>query len=98
LLGETIGAQEALRIGLVSQVVDGESALEAAQVIADAVAARGPIATRLAKEAVQRGAEMTLEQALQYELDLTVILQSTEDRAEGVRAFIERRLPEFDGR
>lgn len=98
LLGETIDAQEARRIGLLSRVVDPGAALTEARVLAEEIAARGPIATRLAKEAVHRGAEMTLEHALRYELDLTVLLQSTEDRAEGVQAFIERRKPGFTGR
>ena len=52
----------------------------------------------MAKEAVHRGSEMTLEQALRYELDLTVLLQTTADRAEGVRAFAAKRPPEFAGR
>lgn len=98
LLGEQIDAAEALRIGLVSRVVLSEELDSAAQVIADTVAARGPIATRLAKEAVHRGLEMPLDQALRYELDLTVLLQSTADRAEGVRAFAEKRPPRFIGR
>lgn len=98
LLGEEIDAAEALRIGLVSRVVPSESLDDAAQGIADAIAARGPIATRLAKEAVHRGVEMPLDQALRYELDLTVLLQSTADRAEGVRAFAEKRPPRFIGR
>ena len=98
LLGEEIDAAEAQRIGLVSRVVPSESLDDAAQGIADAIAARGPIATRLAKEAVHRGVEMPLEQALRYELDLTVLLQSTADRAEGVRAFAEKRPPRFIGR
>ena len=99
LTGETIDAAEARRIGLVSRVVPsgGTALLDAARALAEAVAARGPIATRLAKEAVHRGVEMTLEQALRYETDLTVILQSTADRAEGVRAFQEKRAPRFLG-
>ena len=98
LLGEEIDAAEALRIGLVSRVIGEDELDSAAQAIADAVAARGPIATRLAKEAVHRGVEMPLDQALRYELDLTVLLQSTADRAEGVRAFAEKRPPRFIGR
>lgn len=98
LTGEIIDAAEARRIGLVSRVVpSGDALRDAAQSLAEAVAARGPLATRLAKEAVHRGAEMTLEQALRYETDLTVILQSTADRAEGVRAFQEKRAPHFSG-
>ena len=98
LLGEEIDAAEALRIGLVSRVVPSDGLDAAAQTIAATVASRGPIATRLAKEAVHRGVEMPLDQALRYELDLTVILQSTADRAEGVRAFAEKRPPRFIGR
>jgi len=98
LLGEEIDAAEALRIGLVSRVVPSEGLDAAAHAIAATIASRGPIATRLAKEAVHRGVEMPLGQALRYELDLTVILQSTADRAEGVRAFAEKRPPRFIGR
>ncbi len=53
---------------------------------------------RYAKEAINRGLEMPLEQALRYETDLTIILQTTEDRAEGVRAFLKKRKPKFKGR
>jgi enoyl-CoA hydratase len=98
LLGETIDAAEALRIGLVSRVVSDGEELAAAHELAVVIAARGPIATRFAKEAIYRGSELSLAQALRHELDLTVILQTTRDRAEGVRAFIERRPPEFEGR
>ena len=98
LTGEEIDASEARRIGLVSRVVPDGEEIAAATAIAATIASRGPIATRFAKEAVHRGVELPLEQALRYELDLTVILQTTEDRAEGVRAFIERRPPEFKGR
>ena len=59
------------------------------------IAEKGPIATRYAREAVYRGLEMTLEQALRYETDLTIILQTTDDRAEGVRAFVDKRKPQF---
>ena len=97
LTGEVIDAAEAKRIGLVSRVVSSDELAGASRALAEVIAARGPIATRLAKEAVHRGAEMTLEQALRYETDLTVILQSTADRAEGVRAFQEKRAPHFTG-
>ena len=68
-----------------------------AEVIAGRIAERGPIAVRYAKEAVRRGLEMPLEQALRYETDLTIILQTTEDRTEGVSAFLEKRKPKFKG-
>lgn len=98
LVAEPIEAEEALRIGLVSAVVPPERLLAEAEAIAQRVAERGPLAVRYAKEAVSRGLEMPLEQALRYETDLTIILQTTEDRAEGVRAFLEKRRPRFRGR
>jgi enoyl-CoA hydratase/carnithine racemase len=98
LSAEPIDAQEALRIGLVSAVVPCDELMARAEALADRIAARGPIAVRYAKEAVSRGLDMTLEQALRYETDLTVILQTTVDRAEGVRAFLEKRSPKFKGK
>jgi enoyl-CoA hydratase/carnithine racemase len=97
LLGEVIDATEALRCGLVSQVVPDDRVDDEALALAERIAARGPLAVRYAKEAVLRGMEMPLEQALRFETDLTVILQTTEDRAEGVRAFLEKREPHFKG-
>ena len=98
LLGEVIDATEALRCGLVSRVVADDRVDDEALALAETIAARGPLAVRYAKEAVLRGMEMPLEQALRFETDLTVILQTTEDRAEGVRAFLEKREPHFKGR
>ncbi len=90
-------AEEALEAGLVSRTGPAESAGDVARAAAEAVAARGPIATRLAKEAVWRGLDQPLEQALRFETDLTLLLQATKDRAEGVRAFLEKRPPDFIG-
>lgn len=98
LTGEEIDAAEARRIGLVSSVVPSGEVEATARALAGVIASRGPIATRLAKEAVHHGVEMPLDRALRYELDLTVLLQSTADRAEGVRAFSEKRPPRFIGR
>jgi enoyl-CoA hydratase/carnithine racemase len=98
LLGEVIDAKEALRCGLVSRVVADDAVDNEALALAERIAARGPLAVRYAKEAVLRGMEMPLEQALRFETDLTVILQTTEDRTEGVRAFLEKREPHFKGR
>jgi enoyl-CoA hydratase/carnithine racemase len=98
LTGEPVDAQEALRLGLVSAVVPLDQLLEQAEAIASRIAERGPLAVRYAKEAIYRGIEMPLGQALRYETDLTIILQTTEDRAEGVKAFLEKRKPEFKGR
>jgi enoyl-CoA hydratase/carnithine racemase len=97
LAGTEIDAAEARRIGLVTEVVPDGDELEAALGIARTIASRGPIATRFAKEAVLRGLEQPLQQGLRTELDMTVILQTTADRAEGVRAFVEGRPPQFKG-
>lgn len=98
LSGEPVDAQEALRVGLVSAVAPRDKLAAEAEAIAGRIAERGPIAVRYAKEAVRRGLEMPLEQALRYETDLTIILQTTEDRAEGVSAFLKKRKPKFKGR
>jgi enoyl-CoA hydratase/carnithine racemase len=98
LTGEPVEAREALRIGLVSAVAPTDKLAAEAEAIAGRIAERGPIAARYAKEAINRGLEMPLEQALRYETDLTIILQTTVDRAEGVRAFLKKRKPKFKGR
>jgi enoyl-CoA hydratase/carnithine racemase len=98
LTGEIIDAAEALRVGLVSKVVPQARLMAEAEALATEIAGRGPVAIRYAKEAVLRGVEMPLEQALRFETDLTIILQTTEDRAEGVSAFLEKRNPRFKGR
>jgi enoyl-CoA hydratase len=98
LLGEEMDAASALRCGLVSRVVPATDLVSEAEALASRIAERGPIALRLAKEAVQQGLEMTLDQGLRLELDLSIVLQTTSDRAEGVKAFLEKRKPDFEGR
>jgi enoyl-CoA hydratase len=98
LLSERLTARDALVCGLVSKVVNDDELIPSALSLAQRIAEQGPLAVQYAKEAVVRGIEMPLEQALQYETDLTVILQTTEDRSEGVKAFLEKREPKFKGR
>lgn len=99
LTGQELDASSALRAGLVSKVTSGTELEAEALRIAASIAAKGPIATRYAKEAIHHGMDMTLEQALRYETDLTIILQTTEDRAEGVRAFVDKSgKPDFKGK
>jgi enoyl-CoA hydratase/carnithine racemase len=97
LMCEPLGAAGAYRAGLVNEVVSQGATLVRGREIAARIAGQGPIAVRYAKEAVRRGLDMPLDQALRYETDLTIILQTTDDRAEGVRAFLEKRLPRFRG-
>jgi enoyl-CoA hydratase len=97
LLGEPLDAAAALRCGLVNAVTPAGEVRARAEELAGRIAAQGPLAIRYAKEAIARGLEMPLDDALRYETDLTVILQTTADRDEGVRAFIEKRPPQFRG-
>ena len=97
LTGRTIGADEALRMGMVNRVAAAGDALGVAEEIASEILAGGPIAARYAKEVILSGTEMTLDQGILLETDLTMILQTTKDREEGIRSFLERRDPEFTG-
>jgi enoyl-CoA hydratase len=98
LLGEPIDARRALAFGLVNDVAPSGEVRPRAAALAQRIVAQGPLAVRYAKEAIARGLDMPLDQALRYETDLTVILQTTADRADGVRAFTEKRQPRFEGR
>jgi len=97
LTSRTIDAVEALRIGLVNKVVPAKALLPESQALARQLAAKGPIALRYAKEAVNKGLDLTLEQGLRLEADLYFLLHTTADRIEGVRAFLEKRPPRFRG-
>ena len=97
LTGRTIDAAKALAIGLVNRVVPAGDLAAETQRLAAAIAQGGPIAARYAKEAVIRGLDLTLDDGLRLEADLNVILQSTQDRAEGLRSFTEKRTPKFSG-
>ena len=92
-----IGVEEAMKMGLVNRVAPDGEALIVAEEIASQVLAGGPIAVRYAKEVVASGTEMTLDQGILLETDLTMILQTTQDRQEGINSFLERRDPEYRG-
>ena len=98
LTGEIISAPEALEIGLVNKVIAKEELVAEAETIAKTLTTKGPIALRYAKEAVNKGMDLTLEQGLHLEADLYLLLHTTEDRTEGIRAFLEKRTPKFKGR
>jgi len=97
LTGETITAKEALEIGLVSKIVPRKELITEAEALAKDIAARGPIALRFIKEAVNKGLDLTLEQGLRLEADLYFLLHTTADRTEGINAFLEKRKPKFKG-
>ena len=97
LTSRPVNSGEALNIGLVNRVVEAARLQDETRLLADAVLAGGPIAARYAKEALICGSELTLEQGLRLEADLNVVLQSTADRAEGIRSFLERRASNFTG-
>jgi len=93
----TIGAEEALAVGLVSQVVLRENLAAEAEALARTIAGKAPIALRYIKEAVNKGLDLTLEQGLRLEADLYFLLHTTTDRTEGIRAFQEKKSPHFKG-
>jgi len=95
LTSRLMDAEEAYRAGLVNMVVEPEGLMSSAEKVALEIASGAPIAARYAKETVLKGMDMTLDQGLRLEADLNLILQSTADRAEGLRSFLEKREPKF---
>jgi enoyl-CoA hydratase len=98
LSGRFLSADEALRAGLVARVVAREAWLDEAKRVARAIAAKAPVATRLAKEAVDRAYESTLTLGLEHERRLLYLAFASEDAKEGLDAFMEKRKPNFKGR
>ncbi len=98
LSGRFLSAREALSAGLVSRVVPKENFYDEALRIAQELAKKPPLALRLAKESVLKAHEMSLSDGLEYERKLFYMLFATEDQKEGMKAFIEKRRPEFKGK
>ena len=96
LLGSVVDAERARSLGLAHEVAEHPTAR--AEELAEVLAQRGPLALELAKEAVHRGAELPLRDGLRLEGDLNHQLAATDDRAEGLRAFFDKRPPDFAGR
>ncbi|HEV7396235.1 MAG TPA: enoyl-CoA hydratase-related protein, partial [Pyrinomonadaceae bacterium] len=98
LSGQIIDAKTAFEIGLVNHVVPADQ-LEARTIeLANTIAEKGPIAVRLAKEAVKIASRSNLDEGLRREVDLFALCFATEDKDEGVNAFLEKRKPVFKGR
>ncbi len=98
LTSESITAAEALEIGLVSKVVAANALAGEAAKLAETIASKGPIALRYLKEAVLKGMDLTLEQGLRLEADLYFLLHTTSDRTEGIKSFLEKRKPKYQGK
>lgn len=98
LSGEAITAQEAYRIGLVNQLVAAKELMVAAETLARKIMANGPLAVKLALEAVNHGMEMTQREGEFLEATLFGLCCTTEDMKEGTRAFLEKRPAKFVGK
>lgn len=95
LTGEIISAAEALRIGLIHRVVTRVDLIPAAEAVARVIMSRGQLAVRYAKEAINRGLDLSLEQGLEMESELFAMVLGTEDAKEGLKAYCEGRRPGF---
>ena len=98
LTGEPVGAVDAERIGLVNRVVPAGAHLDEALRLANLIAARPPLAVRLGKEAVNQAMEVPLSAGLAFERKLFYLLFASDDKREGMRAFLEKRAGRFTGR
>lgn len=96
--GDVIDAQEALRLGIVNAVHPPETLMTATLELARKLAAGPPIAIRLAKRALYHSLDVDLRSALEFETFAQNICSETEDAREGIRAFVEKRAPNFTGR
>jgi enoyl-CoA hydratase len=98
LTGKRIGAEEARTLGLVSRVVPKEAYLSEAKKVASEIASKSPVAVRMAKMAVNKAFEMGLSEGIDFERELFYLLFASEDKNEGMKAFTEKRKPEFKGK
>src|SRR5579872_6538546 len=98
LTGETISAEEALRIGLVNHVYEAAELLPAAETLAKKIIANAPVAVKYTMEAIERGMEMPQEEGLFLEATLFCLACATEDMGEGTKAFLEKRPAKFVGK
>jgi len=96
--GQIIDAEEAYRLGLVNKVVPAEKLNETLNELLTQIKSKSPLILKLAKQAVNKAFEADLTSGLDYESELFVYCFTTEDQKEGVKAFLEKRRPEFKGR
>ena len=98
LTGDLIDAAEALRLRLVEEVVAPDALIARAMAIAEVIASKSPVAVSAAKEATRAALSLSLEEGLKLERALFQVCFASEDKAEGVRAFLDKRTPTFPGR
>ena len=98
LSGESISADEALRVGLVEEVVDADQLMTRVIELAQRIASRSPVALAAAREATRAAMQTPLSEGLRVERGLYLATFSSEDKREGVAAFLEKRSPQFTGR
>lgn len=98
LMGEIISASEAADIGLVNRVAAAGHAFDEAMTMAETIAARGPVAVREAKRALDAAGDMPLDEGLARELDASERIFASQDMLEGAHAFFEKRPPRFTGK
>jgi enoyl-CoA hydratase len=98
LTGEAICAEEALRIGLVNQVVEAPELIQAAETLAAKIIANPPMAVKYSIEVIDRGMDMPQAEALHMEATVFGLLCATEDMREGMRAFLDKRPAQFKNR
>jgi enoyl-CoA hydratase len=98
LTGDMVGAEEAFRIGLVDEVVPAEALMPRAETLARAIAQQAPLAITGCLRAVEGGYDLPIDAGLELEASLFGLACATEDKAEGTRAFLEKRAPAWQGR
>ncbi len=98
LTGDHINAGEALRIGLVDEVCPPEELMDKAREMAQKIASKGPLAIKAAKEAINLGLDVDLKSGCEHEAALFAGVCASEDKTEGMKAFLEKRKAEFKGR